>query len=289
MTPNTLIARLGTLASLPEICLRVQTLADQPNATAAQLAEVIRHDPALAARLLRLVNSAHFGRGAPIDDLIAAVRWCGMDALRLLALGAGMLDVFKGLPRALVDMDTYWTASVHCALLARVLAGLAPAGHPERLFAAGLLHAIGQLAMYTAAPELSQQVLNRMGSQDFLRADLETEVFGCHYAAVGAALLAHWRLPTSLVGPVGHHLAPLAAQPIFAQDAALLHIAWVVTTGVEAELKKIPARAALPTIAPAIWLASGVTPEVLPQACASVDAQWFEVLEILSPGATLVF
>jgi HD-like signal output (HDOD) protein len=58
MDALTLVRDVTTLASLPGACVRVMALADDPHATAQQMAEVIAHDPALAARLLKPVNSA---------------------------------------------------------------------------------------------------------------------------------------------------------------------------------------------------------------------------------------
>ena len=118
MDDKSLVADITDLASLPGVCLRVMELADDPKASAADLAEVISHDPGLAARLLKLVNSAYFGLRNPVDDLGMAVRVCGTESLRTLALATGAVSAFKDIPNDLVDMDAYWNASVHCGLLA---------------------------------------------------------------------------------------------------------------------------------------------------------------------------
>src|SRR5690606_20826800 len=113
MEPRQLADSVTELASLPGACTRVIGLADDPRAGAADLAEVITLDPGLAARLLRLVNSAYFARATPVDDLTTAVQVVGTEGLRNLALATGAMSAFRGIPSTLVDMDGFWNSSVH--------------------------------------------------------------------------------------------------------------------------------------------------------------------------------
>lgn len=289
MDAHTLVADTTAIASLPGACLRVMELADDPKASAADLAAVIAHDPGLAARLLKLVNSAYYALREPVESLDAAVRVCGTEALRALALATGAIAAFKDLPNELVDMGAFWNASVHCGLLTRSLARIARSTQPERLFAAGLLHAVGQIVMYERMPVPARRVLDAVRENPHARIDAERRNFGFTYAEVSAALLASWRLPASLVEPVACHLAPQTASA-FESDAALLHIAREVTLLVEPGVKDA-ARATWPTpvIDPAAWSRARLVPAVLPAALEQVDAQWFEVLETLNPGGSLAY
>ncbi|MGE3773502.1 MAG: HDOD domain-containing protein [Gammaproteobacteria bacterium] len=289
MDARTLVAGITDLASLPGACLRVMALADDPKASAGDLAEVIAHDPGLAARLLKLVNSAYYALPNPVDSLDVAVRVCGTEALRSLALATGAVSAFKDIPNDLVDMGAFWNASVHCGLLARALGRIARLTQPERLFAAGLLHAVGQIVMYNRLPTESRAVLDAVRQDLHARVDAERRVFGYTYAEVSAALLAGWGLPPSLVEPVACHLAPAAAGE-FRHDAALLNIAREVTLLVEPGIK-IEAREPRPSpaIEAAVWAQAQLVPAVLPSALEQVDAQWFEVIDILNPGGSLAY
>ncbi|HMM74585.1 MAG TPA: HDOD domain-containing protein [Gammaproteobacteria bacterium] len=289
MDAPTLVAGITDLASLPGACLRVMALADDPKASAGDLAEVIAHDPGLAARLLKLVNSAYYGLREPVDSLDVAVRVCGTEALRSLALATGAVSAFKDIPNDLVDMGAFWNASVHCGLLARALGRIARLTQPERLFAAGLLHAVGQIVMYNRLPTESRAVLDVLRRDLHARSEAERRVFGYTYAEVSAALLASWGLPPSLVEPVACHLAPAAAAE-FGRDAALLHIAREVTLLVEPGIKT-EAREPRPSpaIDTAVWTQAQLVPAVLPSALEQVDAQWFEVIDILNPGGSLAY
>ncbi len=289
VTVKDLVGEVSALASLPGACLRVMEIADDQRASARDMAEVISIDPGLSARVLRLVNSAYYSLPKPLDDVAQAVQVIGTSALRNLALATGAVTAFKGIPTTLVDMDAFWNASVHCGLLTRALARIARHQQPERLFATGLLHAVGQLVMYTQAPARARLVLDQIRSHPQTRPAIEQQVFGFDYCEVGAALLEVWRLPPSMWMPIRYHRDPIAAID-YRTDTAVLAIAQAVTAVFEPDVKSgVPLTRSVPEIDPVAWLQSGLVADVLPPALEEVDAQWFEVIEIISPGGTLVY
>lgn len=284
-----LVREVSALASLPGACQRVMEIADDQRASARDMAEVIGLDPGLSARLLRLVNSAYYGLPQPVADIAQAVHLIGTNALRNLALATGAVAAFRGIPATLVDMNAFWAASVHCGLLARALAKIARHQQPERLFATGLLHAVGQLVMYMQAPGQSRVVLDQIRNDPQARPGIEQQVFGFTYCDVGAALLEAWQLPPSMWLPIRFHRQPDTASD-FRSDAALLAIAQAVTAVVEPDVKAgAGSERGEPRIEAYLWLQSGLVIDVLPAALEEVDAQWFEVIEIITPGGTLVF
>lgn len=289
VTVQDLVREVSALASLPGACLRVMEIADDQRASARDMAEVLAHDPGLSARLLRLVNSAYYGRPQSIDNVADAVQVVGTNALRNLALATGAVSAFKGIPTNLVDMDAFWNASVHCGLYARALARIARHQQPERLFVVGLLHAVGQLVMYHVVPERTRLVLDQIGTQAQMRPSIERQVFGFDYCAVGANLLEFWQLPPSMWIPIRFHRALLSA-PDYRSDTAILAIAQATTAVIEPDVKSaVPNYCGTPQIEPAAWLQSGLSADVLALATAEVEAAWFEVIEIISPGGTLVY
>ena len=62
-----------SLVTLPDVYLRLKAVLDDPNSCMADVADVVGNDPALTARLLRIVNSAYFGLAAEIDTVNRAV------------------------------------------------------------------------------------------------------------------------------------------------------------------------------------------------------------------------
>lgn len=220
------------LASLPEVCMQVQAMADDPGCTADEMGLVIGQDTALTARLLKLVNSAFFGFPARVETVSRAVTLAGMEQLRSLALAVSAVEMFKDLPPEKVSMVSFWSHSVFCGLLARELASACRVLHAERLFVAGLLHDIGRLLIYTRLPEAAAEIHRRYGDHGGNLCEIERQVLGFDHADAGAALLGSWGLPAALQGAVAHHHAPHLAES-GRLEAALVQIANEATHGLE--------------------------------------------------------
>lgn len=212
------------LASLPEVCMQVQALADDPTSTAEELGAIIGRDTALTARLLKLVNSAFFGFPARVETVSRAVTLAGMQQLRSLALAVSAVEVFRDLPPEKVSMVSFWSHSVFCGLLARELSCDCRVLHAERLFVAGLLHDIGRLLIYSRLPEEAAEIHRRLGAGGGNLCAIERDVLGFDHADTGAALLASWGLPAALQSAVAHHHGPHLAES-GRLEAALVQIA----------------------------------------------------------------
>jgi len=153
-----LVKGVVKLISLPEIYIRVSQALEDENHNAKQLGDIIGHDPALTARILRIVNSAYYSLANQVELVSRAVSVIGEDDLRNLVLATSAVDTSKRIPNQLVDIDLFWRHSVHTGIVARLLSQYCNILHGERLFVAGMLHDIGKLVLYFKEPELSQQV-----------------------------------------------------------------------------------------------------------------------------------
>lgn len=232
MTPQELVSQDIQLVSLPELCLEVESLVDLPHTTAADLGAVISKDTALSTRLLKLVNSAFFGLTRKVDTLSRAVNLIGMQELRNLTLAASATEVFTNIDSRLIDMSAFWRHSVYCGLVARKLAKHAHVLHSERLFTAGLLHDVGRLLLLMKMPDKMECVVSEYRKSDKSICELEIEHIGFDHAEAGAALLAHWSLPTSLCSSVRYHHAPAIAEDAHL-ESSILHIADRITHSAE--------------------------------------------------------
>ena len=117
-----LIDRSGKLGSLPAIVYKVFEVMDDPNSTAAKIGKVINDDPALTARLLKLVNSPFYGFTAKVDTVYRAVALIGHKELRSVVVAASAVRAFDGIPSELISMKDFWQQSLATAVTARVLA-----------------------------------------------------------------------------------------------------------------------------------------------------------------------
>jgi putative nucleotidyltransferase with HDIG domain len=205
ISPETIVARVGTLASLPNIYFQVDKAINHPSSSTSRIGTILSYDQALCARLLRIANSAFYGFSRRIDGIEDAVRIIGTRQLHDLVLATVVLSQFKGIDSNLVSMRAFWRHSLACSIASRCLARVRRESNIERFFVAGLLHDIGSLAMYQLLPERAQLALERHAHGDKPLEETERAVFGCDHAAVGAALMTSWTLPAFFRDAIANH------------------------------------------------------------------------------------
>jgi putative nucleotidyltransferase with HDIG domain len=212
----------GTLRLLspPDVFIRLSRMVDDPSCSAGALARTIMGDPVLSARLLRLANSPFYGFPSRIDTIGRAVTVIGTRALRDLVLAVSAPGIFARMP--ILDMRAFWEHSLRTATLARLLAGRCKLAEPESLFAAGLLHDVGQLIILAKLPEIGRETRWRARDCGLELHMVEQEVIGFDHAEVGGELLRQWQLPRNLWEAVSCHHSPATARDRLAASIVCL-------------------------------------------------------------------
>lgn len=204
------VAEVKDLVSLPDIYFQLTEMIRDPRYSMADIGALIGKEPALSARLLRLVNSSFYSFQSKVETISRAIAIVGIDDLYNL-VATCVVDRFAKIPSDLVDMTAFWMRSVHCAVISKLLSRQCAQLNVERLFLAGLLRDIGSLVMYQVMPEQSAKVLLAINQDRRLLLGFEQEIIGFTHAEVGRELLKAWRLPESLYEVVGCCPAPDSA------------------------------------------------------------------------------
>lgn len=276
-----MIDDMADLVSLPDIYFRVTEVMDDPDHDAARLGEIISHDPALTAKILRVVNSAYYGMPAKIERVSRAVSIIGERELHSLLLASAAVETLNRIPNQLVNIADFWRHSVFTGIIARLLGRQCHVLHNERLFVAGLLHDIGKLVIYHHAPELAEKVLLQAAETNGFLFEAEQNILGFTHAEVGGALAQAWNLPPMLVEAVRCHHQPdqAEAHPL---EAALVHIAnSVVNALAPGEPVDENLLTEVPGFHPASLQTTGVRGEMLPDVVEQAAAQAGEVMDII--------
>ena len=224
-------AKIGTL---PDLYFRLQNLLNGPEYTMAEVAVLIRMDPAISLRLLHIVNSSLYGFSRKVETVGHAITLLGTQQVADLVLTTSVVSIFRGIPASTMDMQRFLRNSVFCASAARQLADMCKECDLERLFVAGLLHDIGHLIMYQAIPTLAHQALvaARTTSEPLFK--LETKRIGYHYGEVGSSCLTGWSLPECLCETTLCHVEPEKAVR-YPQETAIVHIAMLLARAAEGQ------------------------------------------------------
>jgi len=200
-TLNRLAGMAGRLYSLPGVAIRVLELADSPDADSTTLKACIEKDPALTAKILRVVNSSLYSPSRPIGDLAQALALLGSKPLKLLVLGFSLPpDMFQGLESKILTM--YWRHTLTKAVAARELMENLFRRSGDEAFLAGLLQDLGMLVLIQTLGPPYQRFLEKIrecGEDVYYR---ERESLGFDHTALSAKLLLHWQMPDSLIEAV---------------------------------------------------------------------------------------
>ncbi len=203
-----------SLPTLPAVAVEVIELTQNADVSMDDLARTIQNDQALAAKILRTVNSSFYGLSKPVSSINQAIVLLGLSTVKSLALGFSLVQAQDGGDESSgFDHAAYWRRGLFTAVSAQRIAEEAKASYADEAFLGGLLQDIGQMAMFTALGDRYVHVLERCEGDHNALAAFELQAFEVQHTEVGAMLARRWKLPDALVVPVRYHERPTAAPP----------------------------------------------------------------------------
>jgi putative nucleotidyltransferase with HDIG domain len=230
-TAKMMVDGLPALSSLPAVIDELERALEDSSASMDDLGEIVKKDPDLTARLLRLANSSFYGFPKGVETVGEALSLIGIEQMKQLLTGSSVVEYFKSIPSDRVNMRSFWEHSIGTGIAAKVIAVLRRAPDPELYFVSGLIHDIGRLVFYLREPEMAATMLKAytQNTQKPLY-EYEIDTFGFDHGEVAGELLKQWDFPNSLIQAVKYHHHPKRADVYFA-DAALVNIADFVVHG----------------------------------------------------------
>jgi putative nucleotidyltransferase with HDIG domain len=193
--------------------------------------EVIRADQSLAARMLKLVNSAFFALTSRVSTIHHAAVILGMDALRNTAIAVCTYESLSGChDNPQFDRRAFWEHAVAVAVLAKELARETKFKQPDEAFVAGLLHDLGKVVLDKYFPDEFARALAMCRAKELPLLECEEELLGFSHCTAGAEVARQWNFPQQLVDAIGQHHDPSPAGPLsgFVVVANGLAKAWKV-------------------------------------------------------------
>ncbi len=183
------------LPSPPGIALRLLKLRDDDGAGLGEASDAISLDPALAARILKIVNSAFYSLRHDVNTITHAVTLLGADRLYSVALSFSLFDGLRKFGSEDFDHAAYWRRSVLAATAGRSLCTWAGESRKEEVFLASLLQDIGMLILNEAFPEGYAELMRQAGSDHDRLLALERKYAGTDHAEMGVWVQEMWQLP----------------------------------------------------------------------------------------------
>lgn len=194
---------------LPELADQMIRMVLEDDVSLVKMTGLIEKDQALTARVLSLANSSYYKRSRDVYTVRDAVSLVGFDAVRTLALGVSVLDMFPTKKGSNLDYKAFWRHSIACALFAEAIMESMSIEKAPKAFCAGLLHDIGKVILDIMKPDEYAAVLKLAQEEPRPLLDVEKQILGNTHCDVGREVLVHWKLPHLYEECIWCHHAPV--------------------------------------------------------------------------------
>ncbi len=201
-----LFNKLDQLPSIPKVVQELIQTFNNDEADIIEIAKKISMDQVISAKVIRLVNSAHYCRGSEVVSIEDAVIRLGFNTVRTLVMASGISGAFSHLEG--FDQNEFWGNTFRIACIAKWLAKQTE-NSPETAFTCAMLHNLGEMLIHVSVPDTAVQIDTavREGAN---RIEWEEKILGFNYALVGAVLARRWKFNDSFVNSIRDHIDPLA-------------------------------------------------------------------------------
>lgn len=221
-----IIDKLKNIEEIPTmltIALEIDRLTNSENATASEISEVVKLDPSLTGKILKIANSALYAGVQRIVSLQQAISRLGFKEIRKISLSIAIINSFKN---TFIDYEQFWLHSISTAYIAAHLISKSDKRiDEETAFSCGLLHDVGVLILDQYFGGLYKKVFDIAVKRKFDLQIVEQKILGISHAEVAAILLKKWRLPDDMIDVILHHHSPQNAKPENKINANYVYIA----------------------------------------------------------------
>lgn len=200
------------LASLQSINRALSALVSSEQSLSSQIAEVIRRDPSLSARLLRMVNSVYFGLSTRVNNIEEAVFFLGLRQIRELSMATPVIEELEQLQQSTANSLPWkelWTHSIATAILTREILASTPLHIDDDTdYLVGLLHNVGKVVMAYSFPDELRTAMATPVATPAEFCQLERNLIGWDHGQIGAHYIARHQLSEEIVFAVQYHNDP---------------------------------------------------------------------------------
>jgi putative nucleotidyltransferase with HDIG domain len=205
-TAKELIKKFIIAKTLPHVAIRLTKLISDENSTMQDFEKMMKMDPTLVLRLLRVVNSPYYGLRQKVNSISRAVVVIGMNNLRNMIVTEALKDIFKeNQEQAAFSRNRLW---LHCAavsICSQMISERIFGQNGENAFLCGILHDIGMIVEDQTAHNLFNHACKAYSQDSGSIIDHEKEIIGTDHCEVGYLLAKDWKLPFEVQEGIKQH------------------------------------------------------------------------------------
>lgn len=220
------------LPSLPVVIIKLTETIQNVESSASDVAKVMEDDPAIMARVLKIVNSAFYSNAfvdQPITNVRHAIVRLGYDAVRNIALTSCVFSIFKEDHATVFNRQEFWKHCICTGIVSNVVYDFSTKQDlnipRESVALAGLLHDMGKIILEQYFYDLFTKILDFGKENKQAIYLIEKKAFDISHSEIGAWLGKRWKLSDDLLACIEFHHDPMNAPEKYRDMVGLVHVA----------------------------------------------------------------
>ncbi len=195
------------LPTLPTIFTEFNKLMASPYVSNTKIADLIKKDQAMVVKILKLSNSAMYGKRQEIRNLTNAITYLGLETLKNIILQIALVRMFDFKDNKIPDFDpaSFWQHSIATAYFASILEKKLRLRHDENFYIGGLLHDIGKVLIYQFYPAKFEDIVLMQIEDEVPDYEAEKEILGVDHAELGGVLAEKWKFDKEIINAIHYH------------------------------------------------------------------------------------
>jgi putative nucleotidyltransferase with HDIG domain len=199
-----LIQKAGDPKVLPFVARKVLKTMSRESSSSSELCDIMEKDQTIAARVLKISNSAFYGLRQEVSSLKQAIMILGFSTIKSLVLSASTKSIYKKFG---ITEQLLWDHSVGVAISARLISARFGSEMEDIAFLGGLMHDLGKVVMNNETPAVFAEVMMKVYNDDIDSITAEEEVYGYNHTEVGSGVISKWGFAPVLIKILEkHHL-----------------------------------------------------------------------------------
>ncbi|NCD34731.1 MAG: HDOD domain-containing protein [Spartobacteria bacterium] len=207
------IETIHNLPTLPVVITKLREAISNPNVDARRVATIIEDDPAMMARILKVVNSALYRGRQDVTSLQMAVARMGFNAISNIAMSTTIFSIFNKSENSGFSHEEFWRHCISVGIGTEVLYNHCKSNIKKRftsdvLQLAGLMHDVGKIVLEQFFHTQFRAAIAMASEQNIPLRDAEKQIMGVDHAEVGAVLAMRWNLSQEFSQVIRWHHRP---------------------------------------------------------------------------------
>ncbi len=199
------ILRFQDIHPLPHIVTTLSRLIADNESTMKDFEEVIKMDPVLVSRLLRLVNSPFYGLAQTVDSISRAVAFLGMKNLHNLVVADALKNIFMAPEKESVfSKKRLWLHSAAVSICSKMVAERIFGINGDDAFLCGILHDFGLLVEEQVKKAAFHRICTTCNNSASL-VDMERQAFGTDHCEICYIMTLDWNMAISTQEAIRDH------------------------------------------------------------------------------------